>query len=232
MDRLAHFLRLTDGGGPGEIALRALTLHMLRHRAPRLFAARGLAPVLDDALEACAGVSFGFQTALDEDRLQTGIDAWYLRHVYGLPHPAPQRAQLAAALATLVEDGHLLYAWLLGELGAKCGLDVRVPLEKERPYLNVSRLHDGYWLTHLVLLDTDYLARPPSDPRAADWADALEGLVPWLAKKGHLDLAGEVALCLDVLGRDPTPALRLVEASPPGDDPHEVATGLLALSGE
>jgi hypothetical protein len=232
MDRLDHFLSLTAGPAHDAVVLRALVLHMLRHRAPRLFGSRGLGPVLHAALEACAAVPFPLEGPPDGDALQDAVDAWYLRHVYRLPHAPPDRDAFADALRALDADDQLLYAWLLGELGAKCGLDVRVPLERPRPFVNVSRLHDGYWLTHLVLLDTDYLTRPVSHPDAPDWADALANFAPWLAKHGNLDLAGEVALCLDVLGRDPTPVLRLVQAAPPGDDPHEVATGLLALSGE
>lgn len=232
MDRLEHFLALTAGPADDQVVLRALVLHMLRHRAPRLFAARALGPVLHAALEACAHVPFALEGTPEGDPLQDAVDAWYLRHVYRLPHAPPDRDAFATALRALADDDQLLYAWLLGELGARCGLDVRVPLDRPRPFLNVSRLHDGYWLTHLVLLDTEYLARPVSHPDAADWADALAGFVPWLARHPNLDLAGEVALCLDVLGRDASAALRLVQAAPPGDDPHEVATGLLALSGE
>jgi hypothetical protein len=232
VDRLAHFLALSAGPEPADVTLRALTLFMLKHHAPRLSAERGLAPLLDAALEACAAVPYDFEEPLDGDRLQAGVDAWYLRHVAGLPHAPPDADRFADALRRLVDDDRLIYAWLLGELAAKCGLDVRVPLESARPFLHVSRLHDGYWLTHLVLLESDYLSRPVRHPQAAAWREALEQFVPWLLRKPNLDLAGEVALSLDALGGDASALKAQLAAAPPGNDAHEVATGLVALAGE
>ena len=231
MDRLNTFLAATDTHEPADIALRALTLHIFEHVAPRAFAARNLAEVQRIALERCATVDCAPGGPIEPDRLEAGIDAWYCRHLKGLPHRAPDEVSLRAAIQWLADDDQLLYAWLLGEQAARCGLDVRVPVPP-RPFLHVSRIHDGYFLTHLVMLDSDYFSRPLTHPQAADWADALTGFVPWLARKPNDDLAGEVALCLRFLGRDARAALKLVEQAGPTDDAHAQATVLLALSVE
>ncbi len=232
MDRLDTFLAATDSDDPHHVALRALTLHMLRGLAPRAFERRGLAGVQQAALEKCAAVPLGLAEPLDAEALQTGIDAWFCRHVKGLPHPPPAREALRAALDALVEGDLLIYAWLLGEIAARCGVDARVKLPKARPYVGTSRLHDTYWLTHLVMLDTDYFARHVTHREANDWADALESAARWLQRQPNDDLAGEVALCLRVLGRDASLAFSLFQDHAPPEDPHAQATALLALSVE
>jgi D-amino peptidase len=203
---------------------------MLEHLAPRLFRAQRLEPLLTASLEACAHVSYGFELPLDGDRLQAGIDAWFCRRVRGLPHAPPDSDHLATALAWMRDD-NAIYTWLLGELAARCGLDVRVPFTAQRPFLHTSRLHDAYFLTHLVMLETDYFARPLTHPKAPEWADVLEALVPWLEKEPNVDLAGEVALCLRFLKRNATAALALIERARPTDS-HAQATVLLAHSVE
>ncbi|MFZ5444954.1 MAG: DUF6895 family protein [Myxococcota bacterium] len=228
---LAQLLALTGGGDAESIALRTLSLHMLGGHAPRFFARHGLDRELRAALERCREVSYGFdEPGRTEDRLQAGLDAWLCRALHGLPHPPPDRAALRDALAWLADESPI-YAWLLGELAARLGVDERVPFASERPFAHVSRLVDAYFLTHLVLLDTDYLARPASHPQAARWADELEQLVPWLAQEPNADLAGEVAFSLHSLGRDPS-AARALFATETSDDPHTVATMLLGLVGE
>ncbi len=232
MDRLDTFLAATRGEDPETIALRTLTLHMLEHLAPRLFAERKLGAIQATALERCAAVDCGFAQAIDPDRLQAGLDAWFCRHVRGLPHPVPDRESLQTALQWLVDDDQLIYAWLLGEIATRCGVEARVPLDKERPFLHLSRLHDAYFLTHLVMLDTDYFARPLTHPNAAAWGDALAELVPWLERKPNVDLAGEVALCLRFMKRDARAALALIDDAPPTEDAHAQATVLLARAAE
>ncbi len=222
------FLGLTSDLSDESVALRTLTLQMLSRLVPLGFKDRGLDQVLSASLRACERVEYSFDTA---DRLQAGVDAWYCRHLAGLPHSPPDPERLKAALQWLADDDQLIYAWLIGEQAARCGLDVRVKLENPRP-LREHPLHDAYWLTHLVLLDTDYLARPLSHPDASTWGDELEQQVPWLLRERNLDLAGEVAFCLRFMGRDAGPLLNLLERAGPGIDAHQQATALLALSAE
>ena len=228
-DRITRFLNATADDSAESIALRTLTLHMLSHLAPRLFAERNLATAQQAALARCASVDCGFDRPLDADRIQAGVDAWYCRHLEGLLHAPPATYLLRTALEWLADD-QLIFAWLIGEQAARCGLDVRVPVGN-RPFAH-SRLHHAYWLTHLVMLDTDYFARPLTSPDANAWADELASLVPWLEQQPNDDLAGEVAFCLHFMGRDARAAIALVEQAAPTADAHAQATVLLALSAE
>ncbi|MGV3621673.1 MAG: hypothetical protein ACO1OB_12690 [Archangium sp.] len=225
MDRLALFLAATDTTDDEHVALRALTLHMLDGLKPGSFPTA----LLDDALNRCADVGFDFDSN-DPDRLQAGIDAWFLRHVRGLPHQKPDAERLHARLRDLANDGFLIYSWLLGEIAARCGVDARISITGTRPFEDVSRLHHTYWLTHLPLLDSDYFAKPVTHPDAAKWADELELATTWLAREPNDDLAGEVALCLSVLGRDASAARALLNTHRPPDEPHAQATALLAFT--
>ncbi|MDP1823144.1 MAG: hypothetical protein Q8L48_07880 [Archangium sp.] len=215
--------------GDGDWPLLALTLHMLEHLAPRLFEQLGLGALQREALEQCQAVAYDFSG--DADRLQAGVDAWYCRHLKGLPHPPPDGDALRRALRALAEDDQLIYAWLIGEQAARCGLDVRVDVGP-RPFMHGSRLHDAYWVTHLVMLGSDYFARPLTHPDAQAWGDALTALIPWLEQNPNADLAGEVAFCLRFLRRDASAALDLLQRAPATEDPHAQATALLALSVE
>jgi hypothetical protein len=238
-DRLETFLAATSGDSGESITLRALTLHMLAQVAPRLFEQRKLKATWDRALEACRYVEFDFSG--DRVQLQCGVDAWYCRFLEGLPHVPPSAERLGDVLRTLANGRYpftptlsppgerehsLLYAWLMGEQAARCGVDVRVPMQP-RPFKGTHPLHDAYWLTHLVMLDTDYFAKPLSHPDAQAWGDELSALVP-----SHADLAGEVALCLRFMKRDASGALELVRDAPVTEDAHAQATALLALSAE
>lgn len=222
MDRLETFL----AAARDDVPLRTLTLHMLEHLAPGLFRERRLAELQRAALEACRQVPCEFRNA---QGLQAGVDAWYCRHLKGLPHPAPDPSALRAALQWLADDDQLIYAWLIGEQAARCGVDVRLQVE-ERPFRESSRVHDAYWLTHLVMLETDYFARPSLDS-ARDERE-LNELVPWLLANPLPDLAGEVAFCLRFLGHDAGALISQLERAAPTEDPHEQATALLALSAE
>lgn len=231
MDRLAALLRATDDDSAEHVTLRGLTFHMLEGVAPRFYSERGLEPLHLETLERCRHVTYGFETLTDPDRAQAGVDAWYLRHVKGLPHPPPDRHVFAALLQRLNDEGNAIYAWLLGELGARCGLDVRLPFG--RTDFKTSRLHEAYWLTHLVMLDSDYFARPLRHGDSDTWADAIAELVPWLTRKPNADLAGEVALCLQFLKRPEAIAARaLIDATPAEGDAHQQAAVLLGLVGE
>ncbi len=237
-DRLATFLAATEGDSGESVTLRALTLHMLEHVAPSLFAERKLEATQSEALEACRSVEFDFSG--DPVRLQAGVDAWYCRFLRGLPHEPPSRERLATVLIGLSLDEHaltptlsrgerenrLLYAWLIGEQCARCGVDVRVPL-KPRHFKGTHPLHDAYWLTHLVMLDSDYFAKPLSHPDRSGWGDELSAL-----ELHDDDLAGEIALCLRFMGRDAGAALEFVRKAPVTNDVHAQATALLALSAE
>jgi D-amino peptidase len=196
---LRAFLSLTEGEGDEARALRALTLHMLEGHAPGAFARRRLGPTLESAVAALAEVPLVLPPGLDPEVGMARVDAWYVRRERGLPHAPLEPSVLRAYLESLDAEGHGLHAWLLGEMAASCGLDVRLPVP-ERAYRDVSRLVDLYWLTHLYLLDTRYLRAPLRDARAEAWTEELLVATPWLVAQGHVDLAAEVAFCLQCAG--------------------------------
>ncbi len=196
---LRAFLSLTEGEGDEARALRALTLHMLEGHAPGAFARRGLGPTLESAVAALAEVPLALPPGLDPEVGMARVDAWYVRRERGLPHAPLEPSALRAYLESIDDEGHGIHAWLLGEMAASCGLDVRL-LVPERAYRDMSHLVDLYWLTHLYLLDTHYLRAPLRDSRAAAWTEELLVATPWLVEQGHVDLAAEVAFCLQCAG--------------------------------
>lgn len=201
---LGAFLALSEGPSDEARALRALTLHMLQGLAPGFFESRRLGPTLDEALASLADVPMGLGHVFDPERLQARVDAWYLRRLRGLPQEAPDAKGLAKALQHLVDSDDVIYAWLLGELGAKAGVDVRVFLpagvDDERHFRGASRLHDLYWVTHLVLLDTDYFARPLAHAGATGWLAALLAGIPWALEARAWDVGAELLFCLAFAG--------------------------------
>lgn len=200
---LAHtrdaFLRWTDLEAEFPKVLRALILHMLEAYAPAVFRMLGLEGDLQRALADLAPISVELPPDLPPHLGMSRIDAWYIRQRRGLGGGAPDADSLAAYLDSLQQSGRWIHAWLLGEMAHLLGASV--PRDRrERPLRGASRIQDLYWLTHLFLLETDYLERPLP---AAGWETAVEELflaVPWVLAGDHRDLAGEIALCLQLAG--------------------------------
>jgi D-amino peptidase len=196
---LQAFLALTARDAEQARALRALTLHMLEGLAPGMFARWNLRPVLEEAVAALASMPMEFPLELHPEVGMARVDALYVRHERGLAHPLPEPQAFRRYLEHLDASGYGTHAWLLGALLAACGLDARLdfPERAMRPH---SRIVDCYWVTHLYLLDTRYLRRPLTHPKAAVWTEELLLAVPWLIAQGHVDLGAEVAFCLQVAG--------------------------------
>lgn len=236
---LAAFLSLTSGPDDVSRALRALTLHMLEGHAPRTFARWELAPVLRSAVDALAEVPLELPSGLDAEVGMARVDAWFVRHERSLPNRSLEPAALRAYLEHLDDTGSGMHAWLLGEIVALCGVDVRLPIAP-RALRELSRLMDLYWLTHLYLLDSRYLRLPVRAPDAGTWTEDLREALPWVLEQGNVDLAGELAFCLQCVGEvrgAPHAALLsfLAEQQEPGGamgaDAHATATALLAFAG-
>jgi len=106
-------------------------------------------------------------------------------------------AGLGGYIRSIAEtDG--VFAWLLGELASQIGGTQPLSLEP-RPFRH-ERLPDLYWLTHLFLLETRYLRRPLP---ARGFESELEELflaVPEIRTQRWLDIAAEVAFCLQAAG--------------------------------
>ncbi|OJH35944.1 DUF6895 family protein [Cystobacter ferrugineus] len=236
---LTAFLALTPGTDDASRALRALTLHMLEGHAPRTFAHWELGPVLGAAVDALAEVPLALPEGLAPDDGMARVDAWFVRHERSLPNRRLEPAALRAYLEHLDNEGYGLHAWLLGEMVATCGMDVRLPIP-ERVFRDLSRVMDLYWLTHRYLLDSRYLRAPVRAPDAAAWTEELRVATPWVLEQGNADLAGEVAFCLQCVGESrggPHAALLTFLAErqrPEGDmegNAHATATALLAFAG-
>lgn len=228
---LAAFLRAMGGPASYQRAEKALTLHMLEHLAPRYFAERKLKPVLDAALEALLKVPSHFGPTVDADESMARVDALYLRVIRGLRPRVFDQAQLKRACAQAGEEEGPLWAWLMGELAAPLG--VAAPAEPW-PLNRTLRL---YYLTHVVLIDTQYLAKP-----AKPEPELLLALPDLIARK-EWDLLAECVMCLaraQVRTPEAVAALRLAQGpdgriTEPGlsdrAGAHCTAAGLLALAG-
>ena len=235
---LGAFLSLTAGEDDEARALRALTLHMLEGHAPGAFARRGLGPTLEAAVAALAEVPLALPDGLSPDVGMARVDAWYVRRERGLPHTSLEPYLLRAYLEHLDGEGHGLHAWLLGEMAATRGLDVRLSIPA-RAMRELSRVADLYWLTHLYLLDTRYLRAAPRHPDATAWTEELLIATPWVVEQGNVDLGAELAFCLQCVGEAEGGAhealLALLERHqlPDGrmEDAHATAGALLAFAG-
>jgi D-amino peptidase len=196
---LQAFLTLTTSGSEQDRALRALTLHMLEGFAPRAFERWKLGSVLEEAVRALESFPLEFPLDLTADDGLARLDAVYVRHMRGLSPALPEREAFERYVLHLDETGDSLYAWLLFELMKGCGL--LLPLFfPERPFKPHSRLVDLYQVTHFYLLDTHYLRAPLGSPEAPSWTEELLAAGPWLLEEHHLDLAAEVAFCLQTAG--------------------------------
>ncbi|MCY1073510.1 M55 family metallopeptidase [Archangium lansingense] len=235
---LGAFLSLTEGQDDESRALRALTLHMLEGHAPGAFARRGLGPTLESAVAALAEVPLALPDGLSPDVGMARVDAWYVRRERGLSHAPLEPYLLRSYLEHLDGEGHGLHAWLLGEMAASRGLDVRLSIPA-RAMREASRVADLYWLTHLYLLDTRYLRAAPSHPDAVVWTEELLVATPWVVEQANVDLAAELAFCLQCVGEagggahEALLSLLVEHQQPDGcmEDAHATAGALIAFAG-
>jgi D-amino peptidase len=192
---LASFLRLTDGDAEWQLADRALALHLLGGIAPRFFAEAHLAPTLQAAVDRLDRVPAELPDELDPHAAMWRMDAAYVRAERG----GPARLDRVQPYVRSIGQKNTLAAWLIWEMGVQIGLcpPSKVPPRPLRPY---ARVQDLYWLTHLFFLAIRYGARP-FDPTG--WEAETEELllaVPWVLAEQRLDLAAEIAVCLQLSG--------------------------------
>lgn len=206
---LQAFLALTTSGSEQDLALRALTLHMLEGFAPRAFERWKLGPVLEEAVRALESFSLEFPLELTADDGLARLDAVYIRHQRNLAPALPDRSEFERYVLHLDETGDSIYSWLLCELMKPCGLLLPIVFP-DRPFKPHSRPLDLYQVTHLYLLDTHYLRAPLRSPEAPSWTQDLLEAGPWLLEQRHLDLAAEVAFCLEAAGETGSEACQLI----------------------
>ncbi len=235
-------LRLMDSPRWPDRANRALTLHMLKHHAPRFFRAEGLRPALSAALDDLAQAPVALAPSLEPDEVMARLDAAYLLAVHGRPGPRLDAQAVTHHVRALEETGLRLPAWLFAGLAQRTGVACTVELGTAFPFREDLETH-AYHLTHVVLLETEYLARAVRRRALAPVLDELEAVVSPCVAHEKWDVLGEVLFCLQAGGR-PVPrralaALRAVQqadgrfaerGAPESLHAHTTATALLALA--
>ncbi len=93
----------------------------------------------------------------------------------------------------------------------------------------------GYYLTHVVLYDSNFFKRPLDRAHYRSLARGLLSLIPWVVATNNIDLASEIFLCLSFLGDRTSIAFaelkRFIEnyrVPSPNEDNHERVVLLLA----
>lgn len=238
---LTAFLQAMEGTASHQRAELALTLHMLEFLAPRFFADCRLQPRLDAALAELIKVPATFSAKVDDDEAMARLDALYLRKIRGLKPSRFVASELKAAIKRSEQRTATLFGWLMGELALPLGVKARIPLESRWPFRSQQVIH-LYHLTHIVLVDTEYL-RKPVPIELADELVELQGALGSLAASGSWDLLGECVFCLNRAGtRAPDAIEALLRAqrgdgsfaeadSSPRSAAHCTAVGVLALAG-
>jgi hypothetical protein len=196
---------------------------MLEAHAPGFFAEARLHLELQAALDQLQRLPLELDASLTEPQAMARADARWLLELRGRGVPPLDRARARECLDRVEREASSLHAWLLGAL-----------IGVERRYVPVGPVHDLYWQTHRVLLDTDYLARPPS-PQVGDALEALEGALPTLWEWREPDILGEALFCLQRGGRELSGHVERFAELQAEDgtfaaDAHATAVGLLVLA--
>jgi hypothetical protein len=143
-----------------------------------------------------------FPPELEWFEVMSRIDALYLRAVRGVALPRFSQTAVISAVARMRDGGPLLVAWLCADLIKPLGLDVRVQLPRQ-PF-DDDRLARLAYLTHVVMVKTEYLAKRARVPEAV--LDELASAVSWAEREREWDMLGELVFCLLQCGRKVKPA--------------------------
>jgi D-amino peptidase len=202
LDRMLEaFLRLTSPATEHAQALRALTLHMLAGHAKNFFQTASLAQPFDMAMATLATLPITFPSDLSIPDAIARMDACYLRRLHSLPHPLPYVEEFNHYLEILREHAYILPAWLLAAMATRVGVKVENPI----PTLILRQLSPQqyfYWQTHIFLLDSNYLQEPLSSVGREAEIEQLLLASDWLVREKQVDLAAEVAFCLQLVAED------------------------------
>jgi len=237
---LAAVRRLMVGLEGYRAADRALTFHMLEHLAPRFFRQERLADERDRALAELEQVSGDFPVELDEDEAMARLDALYLRKVRGLALKRFDEPGLARWIRERVDE-HPVHAWLMQLLAGELGLSLPPPLPTRYPFRQLAPVAHFYMLTHEVMVDTRYYARPFTLAGGAWVLDELAQALPKVIAEREWDITAEIAFTLRFCGRPAPGALEALQAAqrPDGtvlegaserEQAHAAATSLLVFA--
>ncbi len=181
-----------------------------------------------------------FPLRLDEDEAMARLDALYLRKVRGLSVRGFDAGGLAAWVQGRAAE-FPVHAWLMAELARPLGLALPPVLRLRYPFKVLAPVAHFYMLTHEVMLDTQYYARPLTLADGERILDELEAGLPQALAAGEWDLAAEIAFTLKSAGRSaPGAAEALARAQRPDgtvlaeatehEQAHAAATSLIALA--
>jgi hypothetical protein len=238
---LKALFRVMDGSASSQKAELALTLHMLEFLAPRFFAEQKLRAPTDAAMGALGKLPVAFGPKLDAEEAMARLDGLYLRAVRGLPLRKFDPAALKGCVERAEQQEGLLWRWLMGALAQRIGVDAELALEERWPFQWQPTLH-LYHLTHVVLIQTEYLMKPVPQAISPE-LDVLAQALDRLTRAGAWDLLAECVMCLNRAGLPAKSAIQaLLEAQKPdgsfaetGSSPrvaaHCTAAGILALAG-
>lgn len=196
------FLALTDNSELWAKALRTITLHMFSGYANNLFQQLALDNILTNTLEEIKETKIELSLDLSPLDGMSLIDIWYVLRERGFVSPTPNKEVFKAYLEDLLlKKGEIKYAWLLGEMAYIIGLDVRQEyLKRDYRFFKEHLGHVDYiyWLTHKFLIGTKYLQRSVPSFGFSSVTTELLSTVEWIIEEGSLDLAAEVAICLNL----------------------------------
>jgi hypothetical protein len=199
---IKKFLDLTQSQELWAQALRAITLHMFSAYASKTFQKFALDKVLDKTLENIKDTKIEISLNLSPLDGMSLIDIWYVLRERNFVSPAPNKEDFKAYLDDLLlKKGEIKFAWLLGEMAYLIGLDVRLDYLKRDYRFFKDHLNEFdyiYWLTHKFLIGTRYLQCSIPSFGFSSVTTELLSKVPWVIEEGSLDLAAEVAICLNL----------------------------------
>ncbi len=167
---------------------------MLEFLAPRFFAEQALAASSKVAMASVTALSTAFGPELDGDEAMARLDGLYLRAVRGLPVESFDEEGLRRCLLGLEVREGSLWRWLMGELASKVG--VREVVFAFPPAFSQGSMMHLYYLTHVVLIETDYLMKPVGSALCGELAQLEAALIPLIHAESW-DLLSQCVMCLN-----------------------------------
>lgn len=101
-------------------------------------------------------------------------------------------------------DGELMYSWLIKEMIYLVKAKTTKIDKRYRPYKNKNKIYDLYWITHLIFLETNYFKKTLDYKSFSLEILELLGACDFLVCTKNMDLAAEVAICLDLAEKSNT----------------------------
>lgn len=188
--------------------LSLITLHGFAGYAPKTFFSYKLDNILREMLNQIPSeIEFDPLLSCDEALALVDILYVYKQHNNGNYKRLLcfNEISIINYLANLLENGNIMYYWLIGEILNLLGTNLGSLTTKHtlRPYKNKNKLYDLYWLTHIFFLKTEYFHKPLQGDFSNEISELL-GVSNWIIQLKNIDLAAEASICLSVAGKTQT----------------------------